>query len=284
MILPTLRVNHHAGKVFNQSGLDSIERCIDIQHFKNYPFDIEYRYNSRGFRDHEWPTNLTDAIWCVGDSFTVGIGQPFAHIWPQILGSKIKKRTINFSMDGASNNWISRRSLDLIHMVNPDNLVIMWSYVERRERMDLLHARWTEIYHQIKDPYWPIDVSLQQVRNLPEKIKHEIQQFHKIDLDFFTSCNDDMMIYQDVEASDNDNFDNWCACVDLVAGYDQIIHAVIPQWVEDHETNKRYWEYLDQRVVKKIRPFACLDRARDGHHFDILTAEHFVRQVIELLH
>lgn len=35
---------------------------------------IEYRFNSRGFRDREWPENIKDVIWCVGGSELLGTG------------------------------------------------------------------------------------------------------------------------------------------------------------------------------------------------------------------
>ena len=36
-------------------GMDCLELAMDKEHFLNYPKEITYRYNSRGFRDNEWP-------------------------------------------------------------------------------------------------------------------------------------------------------------------------------------------------------------------------------------
>jgi hypothetical protein len=36
-------------------------------------------------------------------------------------------------MDGASNQWISRKTIEIIKEVNPKNIIIMWSYTHRRE-------------------------------------------------------------------------------------------------------------------------------------------------------
>jgi hypothetical protein len=77
------------------SGMDTLEKCLDKDHYLSYTKDISYRYNSRGFRDHEWPEDLSDVIWCVGDSFTVGIGQPFEETWPNILQKQIGMRCLN---------------------------------------------------------------------------------------------------------------------------------------------------------------------------------------------
>lgn len=130
-ILPS-RVNQH----WQYSGLDSINGCLDKAWFKQYPHTVEYYYNSRGFRDTEWPDSvneLKNSIWCVGDSFTVGLGSPIEHTWPYLLNKKLKKQTINISMDGASNDWISRKVVRILKEIQPKNMVIHWSYIERRE-------------------------------------------------------------------------------------------------------------------------------------------------------
>ena len=88
MILPDLILKSRVNMQCNESGIDSYKKCLDRDHFKNFPHAVEYRYNTRGFRDLEWPDDhqeLKNAIWCVGDSFTVGIGSPFRHTWPQVL-------------------------------------------------------------------------------------------------------------------------------------------------------------------------------------------------------
>ena len=72
----------------NTTGMDSPELCLDKEHYSNYKKKVEYQYNSRGFRDHEWPEDLSDVIWCVGDSFTEGLGQPFGETWPCLLQEK----------------------------------------------------------------------------------------------------------------------------------------------------------------------------------------------------
>jgi hypothetical protein len=104
-----------------------------------HPPLIEYNYNSRGFRDAEWPDDLSelkDAIWVFGDSFTVGVGSPIAHTWPYAVAQELNKRVINVSMDGASNEWIARRAADVYQAVQPSKMIIMWSYFCRRESAD----------------------------------------------------------------------------------------------------------------------------------------------------
>ena len=112
--------------------MDCLEDCADKKHYLSYAKDITYWYNSRGFRDMEWPEDLSDVIWCVDDSFTVGIGQPFEETWPQLLQEKTGKRCLNLGEDGCSNDKISLRTKEIFQLYAPKTIVVMWSYFSRR--------------------------------------------------------------------------------------------------------------------------------------------------------
>ena len=114
------------------SGMDTLEKCFDREHYLSYTKDISYRYNSRGFRDHEWPEDLSDVVWCVGDSFTVGIGQPFEETWPQLLENKTGKRCLNIGQDGCANDTMALRIREICKLYKPKLIVVMWSYFSRR--------------------------------------------------------------------------------------------------------------------------------------------------------
>jgi hypothetical protein len=116
----------------NFSGIDSPECCLNRKHFQNYKKKITYHYSSHGFRDLEWPDNLSDVIWCVGDSFTVGIGQSQEETWPQLLQKKIGKRCLNLGEDGCSNDTMYLRIKKIVELYNPKLIVVMWSYLHRR--------------------------------------------------------------------------------------------------------------------------------------------------------
>lgn len=134
-MLNKIKLRKLAGRSYKFSGLDSRSECFDVKHFDAYPHPVQYDFNSRGFRDHEWPNvdELESAVWCIGDSFTVGLGSAFEHIWPQQLQTILGCRTIAVSMDGASNNWIARKCQEIFAEVRPRAFVLMWSYLQRRE-------------------------------------------------------------------------------------------------------------------------------------------------------
>lgn len=133
MILNELHLPGFANQCLAQLGIDSYEQCLDKKLFETYPYDIFYFFNERGFRDYEWTNNFMDCIWCVGDSFTVGLGQMFEHTWHQQLAVISNTPIINISLNGASNDWISRKVKYILDNTNPKAVCIQWSYLHRRE-------------------------------------------------------------------------------------------------------------------------------------------------------
>lgn len=132
MILPNFKLVLFANRHAKYTGIDSYEKCLNKEHFLNYPYEVDYLYNSRGFRGPEWPSDLNNICWCIGDSFTSGVGSPYQHTWPYVLSSKSNIPTINISLDGSSNMWISRKTIELLE-IQPKYIIIQWSYVHRRE-------------------------------------------------------------------------------------------------------------------------------------------------------
>jgi len=104
------------------------------RHFLNYSYPINYQINSSGFRDSEWPTDLRDVIWCVGDSFTAGMGVPFKHTWPSILQYRTGKRCLNLGINGASNQLLKNMCLQILKEHKPSTIVVMWSFFWRRHK------------------------------------------------------------------------------------------------------------------------------------------------------
>jgi hypothetical protein len=297
LILPDFVLPSRVNQRWKYSGMDSIDLCLDQQHFLSYPHLVEYVYNSRGYRDQEWPDSLEElknAVWCVGDSFTVGIGQPFDHIWPQVLSKKSNQRSINISMDGASNDWIARKVQRVIDTVSPKNIVIMWSYTHRREHPDIKmldeqrimlsdkttyqedYLHWknlkeqiqtlnshviqtaipdfvessspslTQHWNAIRGSSWPeCPTTLYELTHLPKNIKHELETIH--------NCYKTFEIFLSSPLGES--------LFDL-----------------DHQTVNRKMLPDDVIYIHKQ-----LDRARDYHHFDLLTSEWVVEQVCSRL-
>jgi hypothetical protein len=302
-LLPNLFLYNKVNVFQEYSGIDSEQHCLDKVHFKQYPWPISYQYNSRGFRDQEWPTaldQLKDCIWCIGDSFTVGIGSPIEHTWCHILSQGSGKKTINISMDGASNDWISRISQDIAQLVNPTNMVIMWSYIHRRESPDYqprdvnylgMQEIWQEYYQAIRGTNWPDCDAISDFAKLPASIREEIKKYHSIS-QFVVSNDLSSIQWSDNEAKrmhfsnelDCQDLNNFQQAIDRIRYYDNninIIHSVVPEL-----SPKRFIDQCGQMLNYKnqyIGYFSKLDLARDGHHFDRITAQTLVNSIIPLL-
>jgi len=260
------------------SGIDHIDYCQDQQHFKQYPWPVNYSFNSRGFRDQEWPTTdqeLQSAIWCVGDSFTKGVGQPWVNTWPQRLLAESGTRTINVSLDGASNQWISRMAVDILRQVQPRNMVIMWSYIHRRESDDTSRPAEDRVIHYVNSTFeQDVDLlleCLQQVKNHEKStcIVHTAIPGYR----------PTMKPWPYIRKPD------W---PHKIPGTVAELNA-LPQHIQDEiysldflmadiHTNEKIQN--NTRVIEIINQ---LDRARDGHHFDRVTADWIVEQIVPQL-
>jgi hypothetical protein len=283
MILKNLFLPHTANRQSTTSGMDSLDKCFNKQHFLNYPHAVEYQYNSRGFRDTEWPDSLEelqDAIWCIGDSFTVGIGSPYEFTWSQVLTKATGRRCINVSMDGASNTWIKRRACQIIEEIKPSNMVLLWSYFHRRENSDT---------------------------SLPD----EKRRMH-LDL---ADCSD----YDNLK----NFIDCYSSTKQCASTTTNVVHGIIPNavpghsmdqcwkdikspaWPDKFPTTQLEFEQLPDHIKKETKEaftneemitwftqndfwkhnqlieLCNLDYARDYHHFDRITSEFFVEQILK---
>lgn len=289
---PEFVVRQYVNQHHTKTGIDSLDQCLDVAHFKKYPHDISYDYNSRGFRDQEWPTavnELQQAIWCVGDSFTVGLGSPIDHIWPQVVSQATNRRTINISLNGASNNWISHRACRIIELFAPTNIVIMWSYTHRRH-MGIpgtdntvqypTEPAWRRCYTHVRKPGWPDCDTIGDFNLLPQ----EIRQLVIYVIGESAWQNDLSMQVHYTRSTDQEDVENLRTCVSAVAqaaGNTRIVHAAIPNFAPVDYRDASMAVLAEQ--PHNVPYFKKLDLARDGHHFDRLTADWVAAQVVPQL-
>jgi len=282
MILPDFVLTSRANQICLYNGLDSIEQCPDKKHFESYPHDITYNFNSRGYRDQEWPTTLNElqnAIWCVGDSFTVGVGSPLTHTWPNILQQATQRRTINVSLDGASNMWIARKSRRIIEIVRPKNLIIHWSYISRRE-VDLderIEQSWQDFYQSVADPSWP-KCSWKDIDQLPSNIIDELTRVYGGWSE--NQIGDEDRRLMCINSTHEEDVENTIVLAKMLESLEtetKIIHSFIPGFALN---SKMFFLQMPGQVIPE---FDRLDLARDHHHYDIKTSQYFVNQIMSLL-
>jgi hypothetical protein len=268
--LSELYLSSFADKHWHTSGLDSPESCSNQQHYFSYPHKVEYRYNSRGFRDAEWPSDLSDVIWCIGDSFTVGLGSPREHTWSYILQQRLGRRTINLSLDGASNNWIARIGSAILAESPNAVIVVQWSFLHRRELCAeaSLKKGFPEFYKSVADPTWPTCNDLDDFKKLPKQIQEEIKQLHNWP-DCHSTSESRRAYY--IDSTTEEDVVNTQSCIQQLQG--NVVHSAVPNWAPPG-TKLPYSNII---LTKQ------LDYARDGFHYGILTSNSLVDQIIPAL-
>ena len=279
MILPGFVLPSRIGQIDQYSGIDSPKHCVDQAHFKSYPHAIEYRYNSRGYRDQEWPDDLTHAVWCLGDSFTSGIGSPLEHTWPYLLQQISGRECINVSMDGASNTWILQKANELLDQLQPDAIVLHLSYLHRGTNPD---SSLSDEDRRMAIRHGALDTSLWL-----SELQHSIMQLNQ-------RCGRTKIIYSFIPGWALEKTfaaewvklagPDWCAMPKNTADW----HSV-PAFVQE-ELNKfgtrdlfLNWAQLLDVMPLHVPEFEIQDWARDHHHYGLVTAQHFAGAVAQLL-
>lgn len=281
MILPDFILTTRQHKVWNESGLDSKKYCLDKQHFNSYPYTVEYNYNSRGFRDSEWPDDISNAIWCFGDSFTVGLGSPLEHTWVNILQNKTNIRCINVSMDGASNDWIARKVLRLLETVTPRCIIIQWTYAERAEDADD-----TKIDEDRRLAYTDLDNRV-YLNNFDKNLDAvnaatTTKLIHSMIPDAYHIENKEFFDIKWKELSG----DTWPAAPRTKLEFDSL-PLNIKEELSTYDFYNDYYEYIyltDSITRNNIIQLTQVDLARDGHHYDKDTATNFVSDLMKVIY
>lgn len=108
------------------------DQNLKLEDFLAYPHKINYDFNSRGFRDEEWPENLNDCYFCIGDSQVAGIGIPYKNMFVNILQTNLQKRIINCGNPGGNNYyWIVQKSRLILDTLKIKKLILVWGPAHR---------------------------------------------------------------------------------------------------------------------------------------------------------
>jgi len=280
MILPDFLLSTRKNQILTESGMDSKNDCLDKKHFENFPYQVIYEYNSRGFRDTEWPTDLKElknAVWCFGDSFTVGIGSPIKHNWVNILQNKLNRRCVNISMDGASNKWIYRKIKRVIEDIGPELIIVQWSYLHRSESND----------HTLRDEDRRIFAIKDEILDKNDVVQKE---FFRLLEDIERSKGQTKIIYSSIPGTGVITIEDLNVVWDSLKGTtwpEKIlsisdIESLRPDIVEELKQFKVYWmfekhvQWYKNRYANMIYYVNQIDYARDKFHYDKLTAEKYI--------
>ena len=243
--LNLIKLQKTVDEFFTEFGIDSSQQCQDPLHFKNYSKSIIYKFNQMGYRDEEWPTDLTKKLWAVGDSFTVGLGQPLEETWPQLVQQRLGKRIINVSMNGASNNWIARKTQFILDNFDPSAIFVQWSYLHRREHPD----------QNLLDE----DRALHFDKKLIKR-REDVEVLNQIDVVNL------LTVIHEIQNKNNV----------------RIIHSFIPNFYNlDPKLAVPIYKHLADHNMEYFPELSQIDFARDGFHYDVLTATKYAEEYVK---
>jgi lysophospholipase L1-like esterase len=126
------KIPAYADKYFTELGHDSLKHCFDRKHFKLHK-PVIYQFNELGFRERSISQFQGNEIIVVGDSFTLGLGVNVEDRWSNRLQQLISRPVLNFSLNGASNDWIARKCNQLMSVFEPPTVIVHWTFSHRRE-------------------------------------------------------------------------------------------------------------------------------------------------------
>jgi len=133
-LLQTVKIPYYADLKCKTLGLDSPDHCIDKTHYKNYPHEIDYTFNEIGYRCRPVDRYLGNEILAIGDSFTLGLGVNQKDSWVSQLEHLLDYPVLNFSLNGASNDWMARKIKNLLTIFKPKCIIVHYSFSHRREK------------------------------------------------------------------------------------------------------------------------------------------------------
>jgi len=103
--------------------------------------DVEYRFNSHGYRCPEFSETAQIKLLAIGCSYVFGYALPAHLIFPELLRAKIEAQTKksvilwNLSLGGASNDYIARVLHLGLPLLKPDLVLINFTWLARREHV-----------------------------------------------------------------------------------------------------------------------------------------------------
>ncbi len=140
-----INIPYYAGLQADVLGMDHRKFCANTRVFDRHPA-VTYEFNEIGFRTHLVNYIKSDAILVLGDSFTLGVGVNASHRYTDMLEQQLSHQVLNFSLNGASNDWIARTLPKLLKLFCPRAIIIHYTFSHRRElpRPDWLDDERTE--------------------------------------------------------------------------------------------------------------------------------------------
>lgn len=292
MILPNFIIKSLQNQNFEYFESDVRSKAKDIELFDSYPYPIDYSFNSRGFRDREWPNDINDlqnSIWCIGDSVTTGIAAPVTHNWVSVLENAINQRCINISLTASSNDWIFRKGIEVLTTIKPKTIIFQWSFIPRGESNNTMLSDEERVLH------FQSDLSPE---NLWKGFKSKIDYIELIKnntniIYYFPPYWNVLLVksYNELEQQWKSILgEQWGDCPYDIQSFNLLNDCILKELKhfklydiinESCEYRSKFLNLMNG--LKYVELSEYQDRSRDGYHPDIITSNYVVNKILELL-
>jgi hypothetical protein len=141
--------------------------------------EVEYRFNSKGYRCEEYDPCAARRIVVAGCSYVLGVGLNVEETWPERLRRLEAERLgleasqvdlQNFAQGGASNAYIARTVLTQLARVEADLVVVHFTH---RERSELVEGNQV---HNLG--WWVLAQALEHPERVEESRRLQAAQLH----------------------------------------------------------------------------------------------------------
>lgn len=138
---------------FSSRDLDNENHFRTLKPSNRWSADsFTYKFNSHGFRSREFDINRKEPLLLAfGCSHTSGVGVPVEDNWPEQLGSEYFPNHVvyNAGQGGGSCDTVARLAVNMIPILKPDIVTILWPNLNRFESYDGLeepefHGPWSD--------------------------------------------------------------------------------------------------------------------------------------------
>lgn len=153
-------------------GVDSPEHCFNQRYYQSFPHSVAYNYNELGFRERPIELYNKNSIICIGDSFTLGLGLPIELTYPQQLENVVQHPVLNFSLNGASNDWIARKLEIILKYFTPRAIIVHYTFSHRRESNN---TNWFDDERTLCDPLPSKQENISNWKNAHTQITNLVQ-------------------------------------------------------------------------------------------------------------
>lgn len=118
--------------------------------------DIEYKYNTMGYRCKDHRTLSNDYILFSGCSFTEGVGLKLEHTYPYLVAQELEKDYYNLGMLGTGPQIVAQNMMLFLALMNknlPSTVIIQWPDFYR---YTIIGEGFTPQHHNSSNPNIPL--------------------------------------------------------------------------------------------------------------------------------